>query len=123
MLKQGVILSKWRENSEKMHGLTLWTVLELGNYIQYGRTACSGSRAIFSSSPAILVKCPPCLSWHVAIDETEISGDLGRSISASVDALSELRRYLYCLGLPSTAQMASHSALRRTGAVTAMAVI
>ena len=38
----------------------------------------------FSFFPAILVKCPPCLSWRVVIDETEISGDLSFSYEVNV---------------------------------------
>ena len=49
---------------------------------------------IFLSVPAIFAKCPPYLSWHVAVDETEIPGDRIRSIFSYVDLFSELWRCL-----------------------------
>ena len=73
------------------HGTRLW---------QDGHVPTAAALAIFLSFPAICVKSPPCLSWHVAIDKTEISRQHTRSISADVDAFSELWRCLYCLGSP-----------------------
>ena len=62
-------------------------------------TACGGG----SEAPP---HARPCLSWCVAVDETEIAGVHGRwhevnhSISVYLDAFSELWRCLYCPGSP-----------------------
>ena len=80
---------------------------------QRWRTGRRGSPCKFVCPP-FLVNAPPP---QLAVDETKISRDHTRSKSVDVDAFPELRT---CMGSPCTDHMASHSALHRTGAITAM---
>ena len=91
-----------------------------------GEWSAAAALAIYFDCFRQFGQMSPCLSWRVAIDETEISVDLRFSheaISADTDVLSELWRCLHCMGSPWTDHMVSHSAVQRTGAVTAMTVI
>ena len=69
--------------------------------------------AMFSSFHAILIKYPPCLSWRLAIKETEISGVLysrTRATSADVDVYGDVY-HAWDRPAPIKCKMVSLSAL------------
>jgi hypothetical protein len=95
------------------------------------RAQCSARESNLQRAecPAVLVKCPLASAgaWQLTkLRSREISASRTRTTSSDADVFPELWRCLHCLGSTCTDQMASHSALQRTGAVaaiTAMAVI
>ena len=75
------ILPKWREQSKEIAQAAATDHFPALHIVRQWENGLPRDVSFF---PAILIKCPTCLSWCVAIDETEISGDLIFSYKVNV---------------------------------------